>query len=102
MARPIPLQVVTANALVSGRVVWLTPRGGWTACMAEAAVFDDPAQAKDALCRAEMQSDRVVGPYLARVRQSADSTEPAHFREAFRRDGPSDAARIPRQPPETD
>ncbi len=95
MARaPVP-QVVTANALVSGRVVWMTRSGGWETRLAAAAVFDDPAQAEAALTRASRQGDRVVGAYLAPVRPGADGPQPAHFREAFRRDGPSAAARIP-------
>ena len=87
-------QVVTANALVSGRSVWLTA-DGWTYRMAEAQVFHDPAQAAAALDSASRQSDRVVGCYLATVRATPAGPQPAHFREAFRRDGPSAAARVP-------
>lgn len=88
-------QVVTANALRSGRVVWLTARDDWSQDMREAAVFHDPDQATTALARAHSQTASVVGCYLADVCLTPTGPEPTHFRETFRRDGPSPAARIP-------
>jgi hypothetical protein len=88
-------QVVTANALRSGRVVWLTTADDWTQDMRHAAVFTDPDQAAVALARAQLQSAKVVGCYLADIRSGPAGPEPTHFRETFRRDGPSAAARIP-------
>lgn len=92
MSRKPQLQVVTANALISGHSVWLTASGGWSPRMADAVVFDDPEKAKAALAHAATRSDIVVGAYLAPVHAGADGPEPVHFREAFRRDGPSPAA----------
>jgi len=95
MARMPPAQVITANMLVSGRVVWLTASGGWSFDLRNARVFDDPALAEAALSRVQAQADRVVGCYLVTVRPTPAGPEPVHFRETFRRDGPSPAARIP-------
>ncbi|MCC5988193.1 MAG: DUF2849 domain-containing protein [Pararhodobacter sp.] len=92
MSRKPQLQVVTANALISGHSVWLTASGGWSPRMGDARVFDDPQQAQAALAHATARSDIVVGAYLAPVRAGVAGPEPVHFREAFRRDGPSPAA----------
>lgn len=88
-------QVITANALRTGRVVWLTVANDWTHDMRAAAVFHDPEQAATALATAQTRAAEVVGCYLADVRRTPTGPEPTHFRETFRRDGPSPAARIP-------
>ena len=101
MPRAPQLQVVTANALVSGHSVWLTASGGWSPRMADARVFDDAEEAEAALAEASKRVDIVVGAYLANVQTGPDGPEPVHFREAFRRDGPSPAARAHARRPES-
>ena len=88
-------QVVTANALRSGHVVWLTATGQWSDSLHAAQVFTDPDVAETVLALAQARTSEVVGAYLARVDPTPDGPAPVHFREAFRRDGPSPAARIP-------
>jgi len=39
--------------------------------------------------QAQARSREIVGAYLADVRPGPDGPEPAHFREDFRRKGPS-------------
>jgi len=95
MSRAAKPLVVTGNALVSGRVVWLAEGGVWTRDMSRAQVFHDPEAASAALARAQTPGSAVVGCYLAEVRPGPRGPEPTHFREAFRRDGPSAAARLP-------
>lgn len=95
MTRAAPAQVVTGNALRSGKVVWLTPADQWSRDMRAARVFLDAAEAEAALARAQARTGEVVGCYLAEVRPTPQGPEPVHFREAFRRDGPSRAVRIP-------
>lgn len=95
MTRPVPAQVVTGNALVSGRVVWLAGGGAWVRELRRAQVFHDPAQAEAALARVQEPGSPVVGCYLAPVRATPQGPEPLHFREAFRAAGPSAAARVP-------
>ncbi len=81
--------VVTANDLLIGDVVYLTPQGGWSRIHAEAELFTEQAAAEAALAAAQAQPDRLVGAYLAPARDGADGPEPAHFREVFRARGPS-------------
>ncbi len=95
MTRTAPPQVVTGNALVSGRVVWLAADGAWVRDLVQARVFTEPAEAEAALARVQAPGSPVVGCYLAPVRLTADGPAPLHFREAFRATGPSAAARIP-------
>jgi hypothetical protein len=95
MTRTIQPKVVTGNALISGKVVWLTPNDGWTDQLAHAAIFHDPDTAKAALARAQAPASPVVGCYLADVTLTPQGPAPTHFREAFRVSGPSAAARIP-------
>lgn len=87
--RPFTPKVVTANALLEGDVVYLTEDNAWTRALSEAEVIEDEAHAQLRLLKAEASRDRVVGAYLADVRQGANGPEPVHFREAFRARGPS-------------
>jgi hypothetical protein len=89
MARPFTPKVVTANALLSGEVVYMTAEGMWTPCLAQAEVLTDEADAQLRLLDAEAQSGAVVGVYLADVAPKATGPAPTHFREEFRRRGPS-------------
>ena len=81
--------VITANDLRMGHCVWMRD-GGWTADPREAELFEDEAIADLALLDAVGQGNIVVGPYLAEAKRGDDGRpEPTHFREAFRRRGPS-------------
>jgi hypothetical protein len=94
--RPKHPQVVTANRLLEGDVVWLTADDRWTTRVAEAELIDDPAIAEARLLDAMGQADAVVGAYLAGMGEGPSGPEPVHFREATRIGGPgpytSDAA----------
>lgn len=85
---PATPAVVTGNDLRMGDVIWMC-EGGWTADPAEATIYEDEAIAELALLDAIAQADKVVGPYLAEVRRGPNGPEPTHFREDFRRRGPS-------------
>jgi hypothetical protein len=85
-------KVVTANALIAGDVVYLEASGGWTGWLSQAQVFTEAEAAEAALAQATAQADVVVGCYLADVRLTEHGPEPTHFREAFRRRGPSNYA----------
>lgn len=86
---PAKPAVITANDLRLGHCVWMRD-GGWTADPREAELFEDEAIADLAMIEAVRQSNLVVGPYLAEARRGPDGRpEPTHFREAFRRRGPS-------------
>jgi hypothetical protein len=89
MAREFNPKVVTANALIEGDVVYLTRDDRWTRHMSEAELITDEAEAQLRLLMAQAQTETVVGVYLAEAKAGVDGPEPVHFREAFRRTGPS-------------
>lgn len=85
-------KVVTANALLEGDVIYLTADDRWSRNLAEAEVIEDEAIGQMRLLDAQRQVDRVVGAYLADVSPSPHGPQPVHFREDFRRKGPSNYA----------
>ena len=87
--RPFTPKVVTANDLLEGDVVWLTPDDRWSRDIAEAELIKDEAHGQIRLLFAEAQPGRVVGAYLADAKPSPKGPAPVHFREAFRARGPS-------------
>ena len=89
MPKPFTPKVVTASDLIEGDVIYLTADDRWSRRLEDAEVIDDEAHAQLRLLDAERQPDRVVGAYLADMRRGARGPEPTHFREAFRRTGPS-------------
>lgn len=89
MPRDFTPKVVTANALIEGDVVYLTRDDRWTRLMSEAELITDEAEAQVRLLMAQAQTETVVGVYLAEAKAGANGPEPVHFREAFRRTGPS-------------
>ncbi len=89
MPRPFTPKVVTASDLLDGDVIYQTEDDGWSRTLSEAEVLTDEADAQLRLLHAEQQSHRLVGAYLADVQPSHAGPEPTHFREAFRRTGPS-------------
>ncbi|WP_323035347.1 DUF2849 domain-containing protein [Pararhodobacter sp.] len=92
MSRKPYAVVVTANALLDGDVVYLTAAHTWSRHLEQALVLTDKTDAEIALAHADTQTAEVVGCYLADVRQSASGPQPVHFREDFRRRGPSNYA----------
>lgn len=89
MPREFTPKVITANALLEGDVVYLTARDTWSRSLAEADVLTDEADAQYRMLQAGARADEVVGVYLAEVRPGPTGPQPAHFREDFRRTGPS-------------
>jgi predicted transcriptional regulator len=82
-------KVVTANALIEGDVIYLTADNGWTRDLPQAELMTDEAHAQLRLLEAEQQVGEIVGAYLADAVSSNNGPEPTHFREDFRRTGPS-------------
>jgi hypothetical protein len=90
MSRQFKPQIVTANDLFEGDVVYLTAENGWSRFHAEAAIAKDAEMAEAMIETAKSQPGRIVGPYLATVEVDADGApRPSHFRETFRTCGPS-------------
>lgn len=92
MARPFTPKVVTANALLEGDVIYMTDNGHWVRTLGEAQLYTEKDAAEAALELAQADPF-VVGPYLADAVKGEDGRpQPTHFREDFRRKGPSNYA----------
>ncbi len=90
MTRFVHPQIVTANDLVTGEVIYLTGHENWSGHMADAAVAHNSQMAEALLAKAQYQQDKIVGAYLADICLSRKGEpEPVHFRELFRSRGPS-------------
>ena len=83
------LQVVTANRLRDGVIVWLTVANTWSEDFVESKPLRDEAEAKAALDAAavDVKARLVVGPYLAEVEESAEGLQPLSARERIRATG---------------
>lgn len=89
MPKPFTPKVVTANALIEGDVVYLAADDSWTRELSQAELLEDEAVADERLLFASAQTETVVGVYLADATPGDEGPEPTHFREDFRRTGPS-------------
>ncbi|MBT0956380.1 DUF2849 domain-containing protein [Alphaproteobacteria bacterium KMM 3653] len=89
MARKFSPSVVTANALLSGEVIYLSPENTWVTKLSQAQLYDEQEQAEAALAKASADHATAVGVYLAEAEAQANGPAPTHFREAFRAKGPS-------------
>lgn len=85
-------KVVTANHLFEGDVIYQTDDDRWSRCLSDAEVLTDEAHAELRLIEANRQGSVAVGAYLADVREGPEGPEPIHFREEFRKRGPSNYA----------
>lgn len=84
------LQVLTANRLADGEVVY-GARGAWVIRLAEAELIGDAETAKARLAAAEadVAARRVVNPYLFEAQQEGGAIVPVKVREAIRAKGPT-------------
>jgi len=84
-------QVLTANRLDDGQVVYLAAGAAWTHRLAEAHVADDDDTAAALQAAAEQAVARraVVDPYLFEVDPQGGTPRPLRMREAIRARGPS-------------
>jgi len=92
MARAFTPKVITANALIEGDVIYLTADDQWSRDLSQAELITDEAHAQLRLLDAQSQVAEVVGVYLADAKPGDNGPEPTHFREDFRRTGPSNYA----------
>jgi hypothetical protein len=90
MAKAATLQVLTANRLRDGEVVYW--RGGaWVGDLAGAEIFEEEAAAKSALEAAAhfVRGRVVVNPYLFAVTRDEAGVNPIEERERIRAAGPT-------------
>jgi len=85
------MQMIIANTLTDGFVVFLTDEHGWTNDIACGAVANDDAQAETLLTAAKQaEADNlVVDPYLIPIEIADGQRKPTEFREYIRATGPS-------------
>ena len=83
-------QIVTANRLADGAVVFRTAAGGWSTRIADAALHD-PATGPVALAAGQIDQQRqiVVSPYLVEAVAGPTGPDPVEFRERIRARGPT-------------
>ena len=84
------MQIITANSLGDGRVVFQTPTG-WSHDISFADVLDDGAALETALARANLAAsqNRVVEPYPIDVKRGPAGLVPTKLRERIRAEGPT-------------
>jgi hypothetical protein len=85
------LQMIIANTLIDGFVVFLTETHGWTNDIADGAVADDAAAAEALLAAAKTaeQDNVVIDPYLIPIEIEDGVRKPTEYREYIRANGPS-------------
>lgn len=88
------LQIVTANRLRDGAVVFLTSTGEWTSDLRRAAVARDGEGATRLLGIGTVAAaeHRIVEPYLTAVTEDGDAVVPVSLRERIRAQGLTFAA----------
>ena len=84
------MEVITANSLADGRVVFQTT-SGWTLELGRAQVLDSKELVAAALLRAnaEAAANRVVDPYAIEVKHGPAGLTPTRLRERIRAEGPT-------------
>lgn len=84
------LQVLTANRLVDGEVVYAT-RQGWTEVFTEAEVFRarEAADKRMKAAQSDLRARRIVEPYFFDVEETERGHRPVSVRETIRARGPT-------------
>lgn len=88
-------QVITANHLATGDVVYLTRVASWSRDIGEATVAPNvqAGAALLAVAQAQAKMNIVIDPYLIPVDTSVSPPRPIQFRERIRAQGPTTAGR---------
>ena len=84
-------QVIIANELKNGFVVFLTEANHWSNDIAEGAIAKDVADAESLLKKAKIaeQNCEVIDPYLIEINIENGRRVPTEYREFIRAHGPS-------------
>lgn len=89
------MQIVTANRLIDGRVVFRTAAGAWVEAITAAAVID-VAAATEAVkaSAADVEARLIVDPYAVDMVESAEGLTPKSMREKIRAGGPTSGSEV--------
>jgi hypothetical protein len=84
------MEIITANSLEGGRVVFQTA-GGWALAIDRAEVLESREAVAAALARAQADAAQniVVEPYAIAVTRGSAGIVPTRLRERIRADGPT-------------
>lgn len=84
-------QVISANRLRDGLVVYLTSDGHWSECIVDAETVRDELAGAASLARAQadVEARLVVDPYPIDVAVRDGVLQPIRFRELIRAKGPT-------------
>ena len=84
-------QIVTANRLIDGAVVYLSANETWSPWIGDAHVLEEEQTANAALASGFSFAERneVIDPYLVDVVRNANTLVPLRYREIIRAKGPS-------------
>ncbi len=84
-------QIVTANRLTDGAVVYLTARGGWSDSIADGRIARGEFETRDLMAWADRSADQdeVVGPYLMAIGLADGGNRAIGMRETIRAGGPT-------------
>jgi len=85
------LQVITANGLADGLVVYQTMDDSWCSLIQDAEVIDGDGDMQNRLARAKVAEDNqvVVGVYEIEVMEGEGCIRPVRLRERIRAFGPT-------------
>lgn len=85
------MQVVSANRLSDGRVVYLDSQGNWVEALAGAALLASEIEIKAGLeqAQAAVAANKVVDAFAVPVQQGADGLHALSLRNAIRELGPT-------------
>lgn len=85
------MQMIIANTLVEGQVVFLTADAGWTHDIELGAVARSDEEAAALLAEAKQaeKANKVIDPYLIPVTVINGSRQPTEYREFIRATGPT-------------
>jgi len=84
------LDIVSANRLTDGRVVYLTRDGGWSESIIDGRTAATEEESSTLLADAEraVAAGIIVSPYLVSMADDGGTFTPLHFRERIRLFGP--------------
>jgi len=85
------MQMIIANTLADGFVVFLTETAGWTSDIALGAVAMSAEQEAELLAAAKQaeKDNQVIDPYLIPIRVESGVRQPTEYREYIRATGPT-------------
>ncbi len=88
------LEIVSANRLIDGRVVYLARDGGWSESIVDGRTARDEEESTALLAEAERAAAAglVVAPYLVSLADDGGAFAPLRLRERIRLFGPSQGA----------